>query len=132
MTRLEEMKVLATEEAIKLKQHATKQEILSLDASEIDPTDENLCIYGQMTGDCYSDRATDLIINCCPRVYEAGQDMGGIDKSGKLNGQPFAVQNRCFAYHSAIEMVILEDYGGKDAQQKIVAFLKDETQTLEL
>jgi hypothetical protein len=132
MNRFEEMKKLATEEAINLKQHATKLELESLCFEELDPMDETRCIYGQMTGDCYNERAVELIVNCCPRVYKASTRFGGIDPEADLNGAPVQSKNRCTEYHSAIEMLIVKENGGQDAQKKLIAFLKDETQTLEL
>jgi hypothetical protein len=132
MTRLEEMKKLATEEAINLKQRATKEELQKLSFEELSPMDETRCVYGQMTGDCYNERAVELIVGCCPRVYKVSTRWGGLDPEAELNGVPVVTDKRCVSYHSAIEMIIVKENGGIDAQEKLIAFLKDETQTLEL
>lgn len=52
------------EEATALKQFATKEELSKIDADIIDPFHTDLCIYGQMTGDCHSERASHLFHAC--------------------------------------------------------------------
>lgn len=44
-----------------IKQNATQEEIAKLDFKTLDPDNVNFCIYGQMTGYCYGNRATELI-----------------------------------------------------------------------
>ena len=60
----QELKQLVVNEALALRKHATKEEIGRLDFSKIDPVNSRLCPYGQMTGNCFSDRATELLKNC--------------------------------------------------------------------
>lgn len=135
MTRLEEMKALATEEAVKLKQYATKEELDNLDLKDLDPLDEDSCIYGQMTGGCNSERAQELIMLCANRVYDVKHVDHNFDLNANVNGSPYKVRkisSRSQQYQSPIEMLIYSSNGGEGAQAKLIAFLKDETQTLEL
>ena len=60
----QELKQLVVNEALALREHATKEEIGRLDFSKINPDHQELCIYGQMTGNCFSDRSTELLKNC--------------------------------------------------------------------
>lgn len=132
MTRLEEMKALATEEAIKLKEHATINERMRLDLNTLNPDYSDDCIYGQMTGYCSSERAMELIMLCAKRVYNVTHVRSS--DAAVLNGQPFKVHGeaRHWVYQSPIEILIYSDNGGEEAQRKLIAFLKDETQTISL
>lgn len=135
MTRLEEMKALATEEAIKLKEHATKEELARLNLFLLNPYSPKDCIYGQMTGNCNSKRAQLLIMECAERVYDVMSDE--IDNLPPLNGRPYLIDRgnenaRMHEWQSPIEVLLYDDTGGEFARQKLIAFLKDETQTLEL
>lgn len=48
-----------------LKQNATKEELSQLNFETLNPDNGRLCIYGQITGDCFSNRAFELIQTCC-------------------------------------------------------------------
>lgn len=63
------LKQRVLEEATLLKQFATKEELSELDECTIDPGRVESCIYGQMTGDCYSIRAHELLEKCAIRPY---------------------------------------------------------------
>lgn len=133
MTRLEEMKALATEEAVKLKEHATKEELGKLNLKRLDPRISNTCIYGQMTGYCSGQRANELIMLCANRVYNVRESDTAQD--AKLNGEPHQIagdKTRHAYYQSPIEILIYDENGGKGDAAKLISFLKDETQTLEL
>lgn len=47
-----------------LRQHATEDEINRLNFHMLDGTKSYDCIYGQLTGNCYSQRAIELINEC--------------------------------------------------------------------
>jgi hypothetical protein len=141
-------------EAKALKATAKLKEVKNLEASMLDPFDYRKCIYGQMTGDCFSARAAELIFECCPRYFIGEIDEEGsgslIDKDngpmslsaaiGFVNGVkvPEVKGVEDFVYHrehsaymhfSSIEAYIVTK-GAKIPE--LIAFLKDETQTLEL
>lgn len=61
---MKELIELVKEEASKLKKFATKEELDRLDFKRIDPMSGFDCIYGQMTGSCFSTRALELVQKC--------------------------------------------------------------------
>jgi hypothetical protein len=61
-------------EARALKKTATVEEIDSLDFQHFNPESPSGCIYGQMTGNCRSKRASELIFNCCKRYVDMPPD----------------------------------------------------------
>jgi hypothetical protein len=65
--KLEELVVM---EATNLKKYATKKELARLNLKTLDGNDIEKCIYGQMTGNCLTDRAKLLIEKCATRVYK--------------------------------------------------------------
>lgn len=95
---------LATREADKIKIHATPEQINRLDKLNADPNKKEECIYGQMTGNCYSIAATQLIVACCNRVYSADEENLGANV--KLNGKPELTATRKYKYSSPIEVLI--------------------------
>lgn len=52
-------------EIINLKKYATQEELDNLNINKLIPDLNDNCIYGQLTGNCFSERATRLIIKCC-------------------------------------------------------------------
>jgi hypothetical protein len=60
----EQLKDDVCKEAEALRIHATKEERERLDLKRMDPTDPERCYYGLMTGECDSDRASELIQKC--------------------------------------------------------------------
>lgn len=63
------LKQRVLEEITLLKQYATPEEIESLDSNTINPSYFKQCIYGQMTGDCYSKRTHELLTKCAVWPY---------------------------------------------------------------
>jgi len=63
---------LVKKEAQSLKKRATKEELSRLNFDTLRPKFGNACLYGQMTGSCWSERAHKLIIKCADRVYDQG------------------------------------------------------------
>ena|SRR5688572_14020838 len=74
-------------EARALRKHATKKELEKLDFESFNPKDEHQCVYGQMTGDCSSNRAHALIAECCIRLVDNIVFGGNCRRIGKaVNG----------------------------------------------
>ena len=66
------LKNLVKEEARNLRIHATKDERMKLDFETFDPEHSRRCIYGQMAGDCDSERAIELLnISTKPYAFDA-------------------------------------------------------------
>lgn len=133
-------------EAIALKQHATKKELNKLSIDYLRPRNYKSCIYGQMTGDCFSPRASSLIFNCCKRYFlsEVDGDYMGEESEEKLvfdkyvNGEKIeGVENEYHLHidrevrihYSSIETYIMQP-NAKNAN--LIAFLRDETKELVL
>lgn len=135
-----------------LKERATSEEIDRLDIDRFDPTCYDKCIYGQMTGDCTSGRAVDLIYDCCPRyvnmpertpgeLYQSLPAEKGFNAIQHLiNGQkPPSVEDaygllktrglRGIQFFSALETYILLPDANNN---NVIKFLKGEVDVLEL
>lgn len=114
-------------ETKKLKEHATKKELRRLNLKRLAPSSTVSCIYGQMTGSCYSERAHELITKCAPKMYDGSLD------DFKLNGKPTAGEERkrlTCARYSPIEIFIANCL--PEDRQTIINFLKGKTESLEL
>lgn len=108
---------LVIAEATKLKIHATQEEISNLNINKLDANYSGTCIYGQITGNCWNDRAVELIELSC-------------EKANRDN------------YWSPIELFIyrnqyilekkIKNSSKKIENQKLIAFLKGETEILKL
>lgn len=137
MTKLEE---LVIDEATKLKEFASKDELDNLNYDTLSGESKYNCIYGQMTGNCLSNRAYNLIKNCCERVYKPGNRstyLSGV-LAGKLNGAPVELDypsNRLSYYVSPIENFLFKNKKDEDADsykvKQLVAYLKGETYVLD-
>lgn len=145
MYTFEDLKNDVAAEAKALREHATKEELAELNLSEFDPNAAEGCIYGQMTGDCYSDRAA-LLVSLCTQRYFRHEMFDVIEKHGvkglskAVNGKSVAdfIEERAKAHlymntkkvhYSAIEAYILLPEA-KNAN--LIAYLKGETENLEL
>lgn len=60
----QKLKKLVVKEVLNLRKYATKKEIEKLDLNTLNPEKSNFCIYGQMTGSCFSERAYTLLNKC--------------------------------------------------------------------
>lgn len=141
-------------EATALKQYASKDELEKLNDEIINPFHYQECVYGLMTGDCYSERASELIFNCCKKFFvshidedylidlsrrkpnldfnEISDFVNGSVVPGVSTVEDFHTcrkNENCDEHYSSIEAYIIME----DAKiPELIAFLKDETQTLEL
>jgi|GEM_PF-1640369 len=132
-------------EARMLKQSATEEELSRLSLNDLQPDFGGYCIYGQMTGSCFSMRASELIFKCCPRFFNgrrfddfkldaqiAMQSANGATIKGVKTVKDFYEHRICFGdewYFSVIESYIMIP-AAKNAE--LIAYLKGETDTLEL
>ena len=116
-----------TNEAILLKLHATRRELSRLDFEMCDGLNAFRCIYGQLTGYCFSERALKLIQKCAT-VFFCSFDLNfdNIDKASIKKSLHCSGEIR---YYSAIEMYAAHPLANMPA---LVAFLKNQTQTLDI
>lgn len=106
--------------------HQTKEKINKLDFSELDSSDSNLCIYGQMEGCCDYQSAIDLFSKTCRFMYRCLDylyDLEEIDT--KLNYKE-SIKEFCF---SPLEVYIYQA-GAKN--EDVIKYLKGEIKTIEL
>lgn len=114
----EELKRLVIEEATNLKEYATKKELERLDFNYLDPNTPHRCIYGQITGNCFNERAIELL-NKCTNPYSRGLFLPS--KSTELD---FDTISRDF---SPIELYISLGLSNK---RILIDFLKGDLETL--
>ncbi len=137
-------------EARALKKMLTPDEINKLDAASLNPRSYNKCIYGQMTGDCRSVRASELIFNACQRFcHQPNGDLvgAGWDEKGgsfsnlkkNINGKNIdGVNNHTdlrlkreyeIEFYSSLEAYIMLP---KSKKANLIAFLRGERKDLVL
>lgn len=135
-----------------LKDIATKEELSSLSLYGFNPTVYDSCIYGQMTGSCYSVRAKELMDKACVVTTQPieidGEIKGGIYEfrgqtfskvkpfiNGKNNGQGWRDEGGSWLHsRSYNHLSALEAYICMDARkiEHIISFLRDESKELTL
>lgn len=122
---------LVKKEAQKLKLNATKQEIANLNFSTFVPSFKDDCIYGQMTGNCYTKRASNLILKCCENIFAKTplQDMLDV----KIDGRPTKkkMSDRDYKYYSPIEIFISFGENRENGNNKmLIDYLKGKRKKL--
>lgn len=123
-----------------LKEHATSVEKTKLNFNSFRPAYPCDCIYGQLTGYCGSQRAKELMDNCCIRQMHLENAVADVENSsfidiknminGAYNGQTWDHERRRrYNYISVLEAFI----NLKDAKNaEIISYIKGETATLTL
>lgn len=119
---------LVKSEAELLKIHATISEKKRLKYTRIVPMLSHRCIYGLLTGDCFSQRATDLLKLCAvpysSKVRSSHHSFYLIDTNEKfMDGE--------FRWFSPIEFGIVE-FKEQGWARKIVDFILGKSDQLEL
>lgn len=135
--RINTMRKLVIQEAMKLKELLTDEEKERLNKESFNGDSPLLCIYGQSTGSCNSVRALELVRQCCTKVYDVRESRKNMDAAkSPLNGSPMGftvdANDRVYNYMSPIEVYILSPNGGDKEGYKIIDFLKGYTNTLKL
>lgn len=100
----ETLRFLVDQEITNLKKYATKEEISKLNFENFCPSSERRCIYGQMTGGCYTKRANYLIGKCAPFLYKNPKRVSY--KEAPLNGRPVKDREK-YKHFSPIEIFIV-------------------------
>lgn len=117
-----------------LKKHATVSEIDRLYFEELTPESSTECIYGQMTGNCKSFRASQLIDLCCKRVVRNSGSLNSFKTilpvvNGIYNKSEFQKNRRSLDFFSSLEAYIMAD---KAKNEDVIAYIKGETDILTL
>ena len=113
-------------EADNIKKHATQEEINRLEFGILDPKNSKLCIYGQMTGSCFSDRANELVQSCASECHEQYNfehvPIDAIDTKGiDWFITPDGVRKTYRHYFSAIEFEIVNN---PDGNEELINYIK--------
>lgn len=143
MTRKQVMQNLVKQEAKNLKKNATQAELGKLSFSTLKDREgyASSCIYGQLTGNCFSGRAGELIFNSCIRVYTNDQSLNNEPNkdcltNAPINGKPEVIRNGCAngseaEYFSPIEVFISQDVNKSNGNnEKLIKYLRGEIKTL--
>lgn len=131
----EELKQEVRKEAYELLKNATKEERMHICFDVLLPNTMGGCIYGQMTGNCKSPKAIELLIECAVEFnYDFLSEQysnSGIrfrERFKNFDGMRIMNQGELRVF-SAIEIYILE----KDAKsENLIKYLREETTKLEL
>lgn len=129
-----------------LKKHATKKEKEALNFATFDPFYENNCIYGQLTGNCRSERSKKLMDLACKRVMNLDNganellNQSFIKIVSKINGEYTGqtwiekYEGDGYAYRNWSYLSALEGYINlsKAKNKQIIAYIKGEIDTLKL
>lgn len=133
---IKQLAELVKKEALQLRIHAYPLELERLNLKHFDASLTTSCIYGQMTGDCYSRRAQELIQLCCEKVCKVGKPThNGVGVNDQINGAPEPVESpfkRSYAYHSPTEVFVLNlkyEFDNKNLQI-LIDYLKGESDEL--
>lgn len=117
-------------EATALRQEATAEEIGRLDFDQLVPRNTDLCIYGQMTGSCWSPRASRLLERCAiPFAKDVRDDDEGEDILPPGEREEGFKRSTFSARFSPIEYYICQEGANIEA---LVAYLKGGEGELEL
>ena len=113
-------------EILALRTRLTEDERARLDFDKLDPQNTHCCIYGQATGDCYSERAFKLISDC----GHAFTDVDISDEVWKLTKEPLIESSyQETRSHTALEYWIIRHPRYNEA---ILTYLKLQTEELPL
>lgn len=126
--KLKNLVALVRAEAKNLIKNSTPYERDKLEFADLNTRSSMYCVYGQMTGDCHNDRARELIVASCERVYRRINDANaGI--VGNLNGKP--TKEDRYRYWSPIEIFIdIPENKINGNNERLIKYLKGETKRL--
>lgn len=125
---------LVIQEVTMLKQHATETELNRLDINNFNPNNERFCIYGLLTGNCFEERAVELL-NTCTKPFTKVLDLDSYedyvdfeDKIGvRSTRQDFDDLGRDF---SPLEFYIMQTTA--ENNEKVFQYLKGEIEELDI
>ncbi len=121
-----ELLTAAREEAKNLQKTATRAEKDKLVYEDLHGESPWSCIYGQMTGNCYSDRARELITECAVPIAKSGRK--GMERITALDGYPKKFDNNLErstkrSYYTALENLLYQNTDPEDIRG-LVEFIK--------
>jgi len=139
MNRHSLMRQLVIEEATNLRKYTTQTELKQLSFDKLDTQSRVACIYGQLTGNCDSDRARELMNKSCTRVYGRKNKYMIINsnnwwvatvKDCPVNG-PLTEEMKRSYFFSPIEVFIDQPRNKKNGNnEQLIKFIKGEIDIL--
>lgn len=123
--KTKELNKLVKQEADNLKKFATKEEINKLNFLELDPGSIMECIYGQMAGYCDSERAAELMKQCCQKmIYNFGSLKLSNESKLEENSEAFNNFGRKSYYWSPIEIYIYKNLFKDKMNKNLIDYIK--------
>jgi hypothetical protein len=123
------LKELVTDEATKLRKHATQKERLRLNFESFSPRYPQSCVYGQMTYACRSKRAVELLDACAIPFADNHNPSFINDKS--YSGLDKEFEDTCLeTVYSPIEVYIC--FNGRAKNEHLLAYIRGDVDKLEL
>jgi len=100
-----------------LKKNATAKELRKLSRmKKLYPNDSDLCLYGVMTGNCWSERAEKLIRECCTYVSNSDTE--------KLKTEKLKKETRRPGFYSPFEVMLF--HAPKKQIRAAMRFLRED------
>jgi len=120
------LKLKVIDEATKLKSCASQEELEKLHFNNLRPDKKDGCIYGLMTGNCFSKRATELL-TCCTVPYS-----GDVESYTRTRIKSFNNNNRAEGGNGDWVFSAIEYYIGHQIAQNanLIDYLKGVKETL--
>ena len=125
------LKSLVIKEAKALKSNATKDELANLNFGRLNPTEHTQCIYGQMTGSCFSPRAEKLIFECATKFIDGSidEEVSDVKECRTVDIENGRRDKRSGdVYFSPIEMFIAQN--NENDNKILINFLSGKIKTL--
>jgi len=139
---IKDLKELVKKEVANLKKFATVKERRRLSFLNLGAESTERCIYGQMTGSCFSERANQLIVKCCEEVLEVTKYQWNLCDTVTKTCKP-TLDNTCTGrtllsgyntWYSPIEIFIsYNEFGGGSPSDslKLIEYLRNKRKTLD-
>lgn len=123
-------------EATNLREAITDVERGRLDYSNLITSHIDSCIYGLISGNCFSERARELILKCCKKVLVPEQgEFERVEDCVLSKDNPTELDkkylDREFNYYSPIEkyIMVLDANDDDDKLIQLINYLKKQTDT---
>lgn len=113
----------AISEARKLREALTQEEKDRLDIPTLAEEDPRNCIYGQATGNCYDERASELIDKCARKIWDNCGDTHREAEVSPCRGTDIS------RYHTDLELYICQPGAENEI---LIKYLKGEINFLML
>lgn len=127
---------LVRKEADALRAHATQEEKDKLNIRTLDPQNMHNCIYGQMTGSCYSRRAHTLLDVCAvkmitPKMYHLTKSYGICKIEDKDISDSLGTDDRGRNYSPIETFIVIQKNITNGNNERLMDYIQGKTNELE-